>query len=98
PGARGPDVLPWQPASGACTRSTYIGTFGLAPSTPCETNDSANDTTGLTYDLSLTQPLDLTGPMSAHLFVSTSRSDAFVTLHVEDVDPATRTATEISSG
>ena len=98
PANSGPDVLPWQPASGACARSTYVGTFGLAPSTPCETNDAANDLTGLTYDLPLKRPLDLTGPMSAHLFVATSRSDAFVTLHLEDVDPATGQASEITSG
>lgn len=94
----GPDVLPWQPAAGVCARSTYVGTFGLAPTTPCETNDAANDLTGLTYDLPLKQPLNLAGPMSAHLFVSTSRADAFVTLHLEDVDPATGQANEITSG
>lgn len=97
-GSGGPDVLPWQPASGICSRSTYVGTFGLAPSTPCETNDGANDLTGLTYDMPLSKPLSLSGPMSAHLFVSTSRSDAFVTLHLEDVDPATGTSNEITSG
>lgn len=97
-GSGAADVLPWQPASGACTRSTYIGTFGLAPSTPCESDDSVNDRTGLTYDLPLKHGLDLTGPMSAHLFVSSSRTDAFVTLHLEDVDPATGQADELTSG
>ena len=93
----GPDLLPWQPASGACTRSTYVGTFGLAPTTPCETNDGANDITGLSYDLPLKKDLKLTGSMSAHLFVSTSAKDAFVTLHVEDVDPAGN-ANELTGG
>ena len=97
-GSGGADVLPWQPASGVCTRSTYDGTFGLAPPTPCETDDSSNDRTGLTYDLPLKQSLDLTGPMSAHLYVSTSRSDAFVTVHLEDVDPKTGAANEITGG
>jgi putative CocE/NonD family hydrolase len=92
------DVLPWQPVSGVCTRSTYVGTFGLAPTTPCETNDAANDATGLTYDLPVKEALDLTGPMSAHLFVSTSREDAFVTLHLSDVDPATGASNEITGG
>lgn len=98
PGTGGPDVLPWHPASGACTRSTYIGTFGLAPPTPCENDDSANDLTGLTYEMPVTRPLTLTGPISAHLFVSTNRPDAFVTLHLEDVDPATGAADEITGG
>ena len=97
-GSGAADMLPWQPTSGACTRSTYVGTFGLAPSTPCETDDSTNDRTGLTYDLPLKHTLDLTGPMSAHLYVSTSRSDAFVTLHLEDVDPATGQANELTGG
>ncbi len=97
-GSGAPDLLPWQPASGVCTRSTYIGTFGLAPSTPCDSDNSLNDRTGLTYDLPVTKALDLTGPMSAHLYVSTSSTDAFLTLHVEDVDPATGQAQEITSG
>jgi putative CocE/NonD family hydrolase len=88
PGSDGPDMLPWQPSSGLCTRSTYVGTFGLAPTTPCETNNGTNDMTGLAYDMPLTKDLDLTGPMSAHLFVSTTGSDAFLTLHLEDVDPS----------
>jgi putative CocE/NonD family hydrolase len=97
-GSGAPDALPWQPLSGPCTRSTYVGTFGLAPSTPCETDDSVNDRTGLTYDLPVTRPLDLTGPMSAHLYVSTTSSDAFLTVHVEDVDPTTGRAQELTSG
>lgn len=98
-GSGAPDILPWTQVSGACTRSTYIGTFGLAPSTPCETDNSLNDNTGLVYETpSLQEPLDLAGAMSAHLFISSSRSDAFLTLHVESVDPATGVADELTSG
>lgn len=98
-GSGEPDVLPWTQVSGACTRSTYIGTFGLAPATPCETDDSLNDRTGLVYETPpLQEPLDLAGAMSAHLFVSSSRSDAFLTLRVESVDPATGVADELTSG
>ena len=92
------DVLPGAPVSGACARSTYVGTFGLAPSTPCETDDSVNDRTGLTYDLPITRTTDLTGPLSAHLYVSTTSTDAFVTAHIEDVDPTTGRANELTSG
>jgi len=98
PGKAGPDQLPWHPLSGTCARSTYIGTFGLAPSTPCESDDSLNDRTGLAYELPLSKPLALDGPVSAHLYVASSRSDAFVTLHLEDVDPRTGTASELTSG
>lgn len=94
-----PDVLPWTQVSGACTRSTYIGTFGLAPTTPCETDNSLNDRTGLVYETApLEESLDLAGAMSAHLFVSTSRTDAFLTLHVESVDPVTGVVDELTSG
>lgn len=97
PGTGGPDMLPWQPASGLCTRSTYVGTFGLAPTSPCETNNGTNDMSGLTYDMPVSKDLDLTGSMSAHLFVSTTASDAFLTLHLEDVDPDGN-AEEITGG
>lgn len=99
PATSEPDVLPWHPGSGPCTRSTYVGTFGLAPSTPCETDDRANDLTGLTYELEVGDaPLDLVGPMSAQLFVSTNRPDTFVTVRLEHVDPATGAADEITAG
>ena len=56
-----------------------------------------NDTTGLSYDLPITSTANLTGPMSAHLYVSTSRNDAFLTVHLEDVDPS-GAANEITGG
>ena len=98
PGSGDPDLLPWQPASGPCSRSTYVGTFGLAPSTPCETDDSLNDRTGLVYELPVEEDLTLAGPVSARLFVSTTTTDAFVTLHLSDVDPVTGVATELTGG
>lgn len=92
------DVLPWNPTAGVCSRSTAVGTFGLAPSTPCAENNAPNDATGLTYDFPVTKDLDLTGSLAAHLYVSSSQADAFVTLHVEDVDPTTGVATQLTSG
>lgn len=92
------DALPWQPASGICTRSMYDGTFGIPPSTPCETDSTANDLTGLTYDVPVTSPLTLAGPISARLFVSSSRSDAHLALRIEDVDPVTGAVDEITAG
>ena len=77
PADAGTATLPWHPVAGPCSRSTYVGTFGLAPTTPCETDDRVNDVTGLVYELDVgVQPLDLTGHRSARLFVSTTRADA----------------------
>src|SRR5437763_12576262 len=92
------DQLPWQPASGVCTRSTVQWTAGDGKGTPCETNDAANDQTGLSYDLPLSTSLDLAGPIAARLFVSTTASDAFLTVRAEDVSNGGENSTQLSAG
>ena len=96
-GSAPPDSLVWQPASGVCTRSSVQWTAGGGSGTPCETDDEANDRTGLVYDLPLANGLRLAGPIAARLFVSTTAKDAFLTVRVEDVD-ATGSASQISAG
>jgi hypothetical protein len=71
---------------------------GSHPPPPCETDSTANDLTGLTYDVALTQPLELAGPISARLFVSSTSRDAHRTLRIEDVDPTTGAINEITTG
>jgi putative CocE/NonD family hydrolase len=96
--SQGPDTLPWQPVSGACTRSTVQWTAGDGKGTPCETNDAANDQFGLSYDLPVRRGLDLAGPIATRLFVSTTRNDGFVTVRVEDVSGGGSKSEQLSAG
>ena len=94
----GPDMLPWNPTTGVCSRSTAQWTAGAA-APPCETDDRANDVYGLSYDLPVTgQALHLLGPIDAHLMVtSLNQRDAQITARVEDVAPD-GTATQLTAG
>src|SRR5205814_423967 len=51
PAAQPADTLPWQPLSGACSRSTVQWTAGGGSGTLCESDNELNDATGLSYDL-----------------------------------------------
>ncbi|GAC1413433.1 MAG: hypothetical protein NVSMB57_08990 [Actinomycetota bacterium] len=96
-GSATPDTMVWQPASGVCSRSTAQWT-AAGVNQGCEEDQRANDATGLTYDLSVgSSGLKLAGPVNAHLFVSTTGADAFVTARLEDV-AADGKATQISAG
>ena len=96
PAAQEPDSLVWQPASGVCTRSTVQWTAGDGKGSPCETDNEANDETGLVYETDASG-MQIAGPIAAHLFVSTDGADAFITTRVEDVDANGR-ASQISAG
>jgi putative CocE/NonD family hydrolase len=97
-GAAGGDVLPWNPTTGVCSRSTAQWTAGAA-APPCETDDRANDMYGLSYDLPVTgAPLHLLGPIDAHLLVTSAQQrDAQLTARIEDVAPD-GTATQLTAG
>ncbi len=97
PSRQGADVLPWQPVSGVCTRSTAQWTAGAAAGTPCENHNELNDLTGLVYDLPLSEPLRLAGPIAARLAVSTNGRDSMLTVRVEDVAPD-GTSTQLTAG
>jgi len=85
----GPDLAPHSPASGICTESTDQWTAGLLGilGFPCDNDQSGNDQTGLTYDLPVSGPLRLAGPIEAHLTVSTPSPDGQLTVRLEDVAP-----------
>ena len=74
-------------------------TAGAVPSSQLCTNDhQINDMSGVTYDLPVRgRALRLAGTSMARLFVSTTRSDAYLVARVEDVAPD-GTATPLSSG
>ena len=100
PNSQSPDTLIFNPATGACSRSTIQWTAGLGggDGTPCETDDRANDATSLSYDFPITHDVHLLGPMTARLWVgSMGGRDSMITARVEDGAPD-GTATQMSAG
>lgn len=96
----GPDPVPWNPFAGLCSRSTvqwagagFLKLLGLS----CEHDNSGNDRLGVAYDLPVTKPLRLTGPVNAHLTVSSAAKDGQLTVRLEDVAPDGK-ATQLTSG
>jgi putative CocE/NonD family hydrolase len=98
PKHQAPDTLVYNPATGACSRSTVQWTAGAGAGTPCETDDRLNDATSLSYDFPITHDFHLLGPMTARLWVgSQGGRDSLVTARVEDVTPG-GTATQMTAG
>ena len=91
------DSLPWQPFSGGCSRSSVQWTAGAGEGGACETHNELNDATGLVYETKLDKDLQVTGALSARLFVATNGRDGQITARVEDVAPD-GTATQLSAG
>ncbi|MFI5780326.1 CocE/NonD family hydrolase [Nocardia sp. NPDC051570] len=83
----GPDLLPWNPLAGACSMTTAVWSAGTLGRGICDGDQRNNDATGLTYDLPVTEPLTLTGPINAHLSVATPGRDGQLTVRVEDLAP-----------
>jgi uncharacterized protein len=98
--APGTGTVPDIPVAGVCTESTAQWTAGVVPAgLPLCTGDHAiNDNLGVAYDLPVTgTSLRIAGTSMARLFVSTTRSDAFITARLEDVSPS-GTSTPLSNG
>ena len=97
-GSQPADTLVYNPATGACSRSSVQWTAGAGAGAPCETDDRINDATSLSYDLPLKQDVHLLGPMTARLWVSSQGGrDSLITTRVEDVAPD-GTSTQMSAG
>lgn len=80
------DVYP-VPVAGLCTRSASQWTAGLLAVPPCEDN-ALNDSLGTSYETApLGSDLPILGPINAQLFASSTRPDAMLSVHVEDVAP-----------
>lgn len=93
-----PDTLVYNPATGACSRSTVQWTAGAGSGTPCESDDRVNDATSLSYDLPIKHALHLLGPMTARIWVSSEGGrDSLLTARVEDVAPNGQ-STQMSAG
>src|SRR5581483_7132226 len=97
--ADGTGTIPYMPAAGACSESTEQWTAGVVPAEPACTGDHRiNDYTGVTYDLPISgKAMRIAGTSMARLFVSTSRTDAFLATRLEDVAPD-GSVTPLSSG
>ena len=92
------DSFVQHPVSGVCTQSTSQWTAGLTEQMPCTTDNRLNELTGVNYTTApLEQDLTLNGPLAARLWVSTSASDAVVSVRVTDVAPD-GTSKELSGG
>ena len=83
--ATAPGTLAWNPGTGLCARSTPLWTAGVASGTPCEEEGSVNNAYGLSYQLPITQPLHLLGPMTARLYVSSRVAiERFTTMYAAE--------------
>ena len=83
--------------SGLCSRSASQWTAGIVPATPCATDHRVDDASGVAYDLHLTSPLRLYGPVGLRAFVSTTAHDGMVAARLEDVAPD-GTVTQLTGG
>lgn len=77
-----------QPLGGLCSASTNQWVAGALTGTPCTTDGRIAEASETTYT---TTPLDrdlyLNGPIEADLWISTTASDAGVSVRVDDVAP-----------
>jgi len=93
------DTFLQNPVSGVCTQSTSQWSAGLLGAVPCTTDNRLDEaTSGVSYTTPpLTQDLQFNGPLFADVWVSTTASDAVVTVRVTDVSPD-GTSTELTDG
>jgi uncharacterized protein len=86
------------PLAGICTQSTAQWTAGLGAAIPC-VNDGADHEFGAAKYMTepLKRRLDISGPILADLWVTTTASDAVVAVRVKDIAPNGE-VTELTSG
>jgi putative CocE/NonD family hydrolase len=94
-----PDTFVQNPVSGVCTQSTSQWSAGLLGAVPCTTDNRLDEaTSGVSYTTpALAHDLQFDGPLFADVWVSTTASDAVVTVRVTDVAPD-GTSTELTDG
>lgn len=94
-----PDTFLQNPVSGVCTQSTSQWSAGILAPVPCTTDNRLDEaTSGVSYTTApLTHALQFDGPLFADVWVSTTASDAVVTVRVTDVAPD-GTSTELTDG
>ncbi|MEA2346415.1 MAG: uncharacterized protein QOG62_202 [Thermoleophilaceae bacterium] len=93
-----PQSFTQQPLSGICTQSTSQWTAGLLDAIPCTHDNRSNEAGEATYTTEpMKKPLELSGPILANLWVTTTASDAVLTVRVTDVAPGGK-STELTDG
>ena len=94
-----PDTFLQNPVSGVCTQSTSQWSAGLLAPVPCTTDNRLDEaTSGVSYTTApLAHDLHFDGPLFADIWVSTTASDAVVTVRATDVAPD-GTSTELTDG
>jgi putative CocE/NonD family hydrolase len=92
-----PDTFVQNPVSGVCTQSTSQWSAGLLAPVPCTTDNRLDEaTSGVSYTTApLAHDLHFDGPLFADIWVSTTASDAVVTVRATDVAPD-GTSTELT--
>jgi putative CocE/NonD family hydrolase len=87
-GTAGSAMVPWQPVTGACSRSTAQWTAGIVAVSNCESDDTSAQISGLTFTSPVfQQPYTVSGPIMADLWLSSTRPDTTVTVTIGDVQP-----------
>jgi putative CocE/NonD family hydrolase len=79
------------PVVGTCTPSTGQWTAGLLDPIPCQDDNRFNENFEAVYSTPpLKKPLELSGPILANIWLTTTARDAVVTARVTDVAPGGR--------
>ncbi len=87
-GRAGTASVPWQPLTGACSRSTTQWTAGLVSVGNCASDDTSAEVTGLTFTSApFTTTYSVSGPIMADLWISSTRPDTTLIVTVGDVQP-----------
>jgi putative CocE/NonD family hydrolase len=99
PGLAPSDTFLQNPVSGICTQSTSQWSAGLLSAAPCTTDNRLDEATdGVQYTTApLSADLRFSGPAFADVWVTTTASDAVVSVRVNDVAPD-GTVTELTDG
>jgi len=88
PGTAGTASVPWQPVTGACSRSTTQWTAGIVAAGSCTTDERSAQVSGLTFTSpTFAKSYAVSGPVLADLWISSTRPDTTLTATVADVAP-----------
>jgi putative CocE/NonD family hydrolase len=93
------DTFLQNPVSGICTQSTSQWSAGLLSAAPCTTDNRLDEATdGVQYTTGpLSQNFRFSGPALADVWVTTTSSDAVISVRVNDVAPD-GSVTELTDG